>query len=108
MNDGEVKHLATTGLASARDHVTHDEVRELLAEAKSTVDVPPVIDPDTGKPFTIQLRRRADAPPIGDEAEALTAFRLAARNLKTAETAYREAQQVYGEAVKRLSEEAVK
>ena len=39
---------------------------------------------------------------------SLAIFRTAARALKAAELAFRDAQQVYAEAVKRLSEEAVK
>lgn len=70
-------------------------------------DAPELLMPPVD--FTpITLTRRADAPPIGAELEALTAFRAAAKRLKTAEAEYRAAQQGYAEAVKQLSEEATK
>ena len=56
----------------------------------------------------VTLTRRRDAPPIGAELDALADFREAAKTLKTAEIAYRNAQQTYALAVKRLSEEATR
>jgi hypothetical protein len=48
---------------------------------------------------------RVDAPL---DAEATSAFRIASRNLKTAEAALKAAQLAWAEAVKKLSDEAVK
>lgn len=72
-------------LVSARDLVDPSEVRELLRSAKSGDAVDAPIDLDT-----------------------LAVFRTAARELKAAELAFIHAQKVYGDAVKRLSDEAVK
>ena len=55
-----------------------------------------------------QLTRRRDAPPIGDELEALAMFREAAQRLKAAELEHVAAQGAYVEALKRLSAEATK
>ena len=58
----------------------------------------------------VELRKRADAPVLPGTAEMalLVEFRDAARALKQAESAFKAAQLAYAEAVKRLSEEAVK
>jgi hypothetical protein len=47
-------------------------------------------------------------PPIDEELAALVEFRAAAVRVKAADTEMRAAQQAYGEAIKRLSEEATK
>ena len=56
----------------------------------------------------VTLTRRRDAPPIGDELEALAMFREAAQRLKAAELEHVAAQGAYVEALKRLSAEATK
>jgi hypothetical protein len=142
VSDGEIKGVATSGIASSdcltpdqreylqsekaklRERMTDStnpaEIRKLLAEAKnsrdSDVSEPMYVSATAtnespavpGLTYPIKLSKRADAPPIGEEADALIAFRLSARNLKAAELAFRDAQLVYADAVKRLSEEAVK
>lgn len=113
-----------------RDVVKPEEIRELLAEAKeqskrgepgrqaggafvdSAAGVPPdteVMRDENGIPYhPFVLKKRHDAPPLGAELDSYASFRAAARSLKAAELAYRDAQQVYAEAVKVMSEEAVK
>lgn len=50
----------------------------------------------------------ATALPVGDELNALVAFRAAAARIKAAEAEMRAASQAYGEAIKRLSEASTK
>jgi len=63
---------------------------------------------EPSSPFS--LRKRGDAPVLSGSPEmtALIAFRAAAKRLKAAESEFRAAQQAYADAVKQLSDEAVK
>jgi hypothetical protein len=95
----------------ARELVDNDDVRAMLKSAKAGSDEhgepsEPIGDAAMVEPF--KFARRADAQAFDAEADALTAFRVAARSLKAAEVAFVDAQQVYADAVRRLSEEAVK
>jgi len=122
VSDGEIKGLATSGLmsAAARDLVTPQEFQVMIADAKAGRSMPvdsdadPFRDPSLpvasagreGTHYIAGLQFGAEA--VGVSWNALDAFRTAARALKAAELAFRDAQQVYAEAVKRMSEEAVK
>jgi hypothetical protein len=89
----------------ARRRATEEKLGRFLATPvkagaswSETVDA--AIEADAGHP--------EPHPGAGFEYDSLAAFRDAARSLKAAEDAYRAAQQTYAEAVKRLSEEAVR
>lgn len=130
---GEIKGLATSGLASAGlGKMT--EYQERKADAlirrldKGEGVVMPPEDSDLvgerlkarGWSLPEEIRELlAEAKEPGRQAGAFVdsatakldsyaSFRAAARSLKAAELAYRDAQQVYAEAVKVMSEEAVK
>jgi hypothetical protein len=79
----------------------HDERRSLhvYPEAQSA----PVFV-DSGAAVKPSLH----APPVGAELEALADLRSTAKRLKAVQAEFQAAQQAYGEAIKRLSDEAVK
>lgn len=84
--------------------------REDAAPSHTVVDSrfsgPGIVKPlDPSKPMTVI---NADVSVDGFAPETVTAFRDAARKLKAAESAVAEARAEYAEAVKRLSEEAVR
>ena len=117
MSDGEIKGLATSGLmsAAARDLVTPQEFQVMIADAKAGRSMPVdsdadrVIDeddPESPGRHVVDIVNEEIAS--GIDIVALREFKAAARALKAAELAFRDAQQVYAEAVKRMSEEAVK
>lgn len=121
---------------SARDYVDGVEVRDLIAEAKdraklaqragmaseeisdhrslagmqhqsaASTDDEDEYDPEG--PGRDVVEQASEEIASGLSIVTLRDFKAAARSLKAAELAFRDAQQVYAEAVKRLSEEAVK
>lgn len=104
----EVSEVIASGCAvdSAieRDLVKPVDVRDLLKSARSTDE--DEYDPEAPGRDVVERTNIEIATDISYE--TLQMFKTAARRLKQAESDYREAQQAYGEAVKRLSDEAVK
>jgi len=89
--------------------LTRDELDQHMQKAHGAPPFQtegPFDDKPLGLPSPAAIEMRADAQPC--RAATLDAFVTAARSLKAAEDAYRAAQQAYAEAVKRLSEEAVR
>lgn len=103
---GEMRGASDDALHLA--NVTHGLAAGYVSAVSASVDSSDT-DPAEPAPSVMSID---DALAIQYDAgipyPSLAIFRAAARALKAAELAFRDAQQVYAEAVKRLSEEAVK
>lgn len=100
---GEMRGASDDALHLA--NVTHGRAAGYVSAVSASVDSSDTDPEGPGQTVIEDINAEAAS---GVSIEALRAFKTAARALKAAEVAFRDAQQVYAEAVKRMSEEAVK